>query len=629
MFPTKLTDLFNQAVHFQQSGHPGPAEALFRRILEDEPSHAEALQRLGILLHQTGRSQESVAYFEQAVAVNPRETVYHVNLGSAYFNQGRIEDALAAFGQALVLRPDLAEAHNNLANVLLAQEKFQEALVGYERALTLSPKHTEAHNNKGIALFNLGRSEEAANAFLQAIQLKPNYAEAFNNLGRTLRDQGRLEEAIACFQHARKSEPANPVWHSNLLFSMMYHPGYDSKALLEESRRWEEEHARPLMRANPGFGNDPTPERRLRVGYLSPDFREHVVGRNIWPLIRHHDHGQLEITLYSCSPTTDAMTERFRQGADHWRAVAGWTDDKIAEQIRQDGIDILVDLALHTGGNRLLVFARKPAPVQITFGGYPGTTGLSAIDYRLTDSFLDPPGPADDCYAEKCYRLPHSFWCYEPQCEEPAVGPLPAQVVGFVTFGCLNAFWKINEGVLKLWAQVLAAVPKSRLLLLAKEGSHRGRVRAFFAQHGIVAERIDFCAPRPRPDYLALYHRIDIGLDTLPYNGHTTSLDSYWMGVPVITLVGTTVVGRAGLSQLTNLGLQDLAATTPQDFIERAVDLASDLPSLTSLRAGLRERMKRSPLMDGAGFARGIETAYHAMWRQWCARAALGSSNPG
>jgi protein O-GlcNAc transferase len=624
-----ISQLFNQAVNLQQTGQLGQAEFIYRQILQVQPSHSEAHQRLGILLHQTRRPQEAVAFFEKAIVLNPREAVYHVNLGSAYFNQGRFEEALATFRQALVLSPDFAEAHNNLANVHLAQEKFPEALAGYEHTLRLHPQHAEAHNNRGIALFNLGRSEEAANAFLQAIQLKPNYAEAFNNLGRTLREQGRLEEAIACFQHARKSEPANPVWHSNLLFSMMYHPGYSSKALLDESRRWEVAYARPLMRANQAFSSDPSPERRLRVGYLSPDFREHVVGRNIWPLISHHNHAQFEITLYSCSPKLDAMTERFRQGTDHWRAVAGWTDEKTAGQIRQDGIDLLVDLALHTGGNQLLVFARKPAPVQITFGGYPGTTGLSSIDYRLTDPFLDPAGLHDDCYAEKSYRLPHSFWCYDPQSEEPAVGPLPAQVNGFVTFGCMNTFWKINEEVIKLWARVLAAVPRSRLLLLAKEGSHRDRVRALFAQHGIAAERVEFCAPRPRAEYLALYQRVDIGLDTLPYNGHTTSLDSFWMGVPVITLVGTMVVGRAGLSQLSNLGLPELAATTPQSFMERAVDLASDLPGLASLRAGLRERVKKSPLMDAAGFARDIETAYRAMWRQWCAQASLGSANRG
>jgi predicted O-linked N-acetylglucosamine transferase (SPINDLY family) len=279
-----------------------------------------------------------------------------------------------------------------------------------------------------------------------------------------------------------------------------------------------------------------------------------------------------------------------------------------------------VDLALHTQGNRLLIFARKPAPVQVTFAGYPGTTGLGAIDYRLTDPYLDPPGLNDAWYAEESFRLPRSFWCFDPQSEEPAVGPLPALERGVVTFGCLNNFCKVNDGVLELWARVLRAVPGSRLELLAKAGSHRQRTRDFLARQGIAGERIKFCATKPRAEYLAMYHQIDIGLDTLPYNGHSTSLDSYWMGVPVVTLVGTTVVGRAGLSQLTNLGLGELVAFTPDDFVRFAVDLAGDLPRLQALRAGLRERMRKSPLMDATGFTRGIEEAYRIVWRKWCAQ---------
>jgi protein O-GlcNAc transferase len=265
-----------------------------------------------------------------------------------------------------------------------------------------------------------------------------------------------------------------------------------------------------------------------------------------------------------------------------------------------------------------LVFARKPAPVQVTFAGYPGTTGLSAIDYRLTDPYLDPPGLHDDWYAESSYRLPHSFWCFDPEAEEPAVAPLPALQNGFVTFGCLNNFCKINEQVLALWARVLGAVDNSRLLLLANPGSPRQRTLDFFARQGIVSDRVEFCSFRPRHEYLAAYRQIDIGLDTFPYNGHTTSLDSLWMGVPVITLIGQTVVGRAGLSQLSNIGLAELAAATPEDFVHTAVDLAGDRPKLGALRSGLRERLRQSPLMDAEGFARGIEEAYRAMWHRRC-----------
>jgi protein O-GlcNAc transferase len=285
-----------------------------------------------------------------------------------------------------------------------------------------------------------------------------------------------------------------------------------------------------------------------------------------------------------------------------------------------------VDLSQHMAGNRLLVFARKPAPVQVSFHGYPGTSGLSAIDYRLSDPYLDPSGRHDDRYAERSYQLPHSFWCFDPHGEDPVVEALPALSHGFITFGCLNNLCKLNDGILAIWSKVLAAVPNSRLMLLANDGSHRRRILDALAGHGVPAQRVDFVPFQPRPAYLALYNRIDIGLDTLPYNGHTTSLDSFWMGVPVVTLVGQTVVGRAGLSQLTNLGLPELAATSADEFVRSATNLANDVSKLQVLRAGLRERMKRSPLMDAVGFARGIEAAYRDMWRNWCANCSVNGS---
>jgi len=303
------------------------------------------------------------------------------------------------------------------------------------------------------------------------------------------------------------------------------------------------------------------------------------------------------------------------------------TDEQAADRIRQDGIDILVDLAVHTGGSRLLIFARKPAPVQVTMIGYPGTTGLDTIDYRLTDPYFDPPGLDDAYYSEASYRLPHTAGCYDlPSLlgaeftlqSTDSVSLLPALDKGFITFGCLNNACKINDGVLELWATVLRAVDGSRLLLFAREGPHRQRTLDFLDRQGISLERVEFTSYRPYGEYLSLYHRIDIGLDTFPYNGHTTSLESYWMGVPVVTLVGRTAVGRGGLSQAANLGLAELVAKTPAEFVERAVALAGDLPRLQALRAGLRDRMKQSPLMDAKGFALAIEQAYRDMWRRWC-----------
>ncbi len=412
---------------------------------------------------------------------------------------------------------------------------------------------------------------------------------------------------------------------------MLYHPDYDSLAQREELRRWEEVHTQEVhgtareFSANPRFdvaggmhANDPTPDRPLRVGYVSPCFRDHIVGRHVWPLLNRHDHAEFAISLYADVGKRDDLTDKMRMSADHWCTITGLPDHQVAERIRCDGIDVLVDLNLHMTGGRLAVFAQKPAPVQVTFAGYPGSTGLDAIDYRLTDPHLDPLGMHDEWYAEASYRLPHSFWCYDPQTEQPDVGPLPAEEAGFVTFGCLNNFCKVNKEVLAVWAQVMAQVPRSRLVLLAKQGSHRQQTIDCLEARGIAPERITFCSSRPFLEYLALYQQLDIALDTFPYNGHATSLDAFWMGVPVVTLVGNTVVGRAGLSQLANLDLPELAAATPDAFVRTAVALAHDVPRLKSLRQGLRQRMQRSPLMNSAGFTQGVEQAYRHMWRNWC-----------
>jgi protein O-GlcNAc transferase len=646
-----FANLLQWAVQHHQRGELVEAERLYRQILIADASQAQAHAYLGALLQATGREQESIGYFLQALRIDPSLADAHYNLGNALARQGQIPEAISCYKLSLQHKPNHAEALNNLGVMHYAQGKDTQATGYFQQTLRINPNHADAHYNLGNVLFGEGKFAEAAEHFRESIRVNPDRADAINNLGNVLaeqgflddaikcfdraiqrqpdyaaaytglgnayKDQGRLDDAIACFKHVQNLEPQNQARASNTLLCLNYHPGYDARAIFTELRRWEQ--SLPQSgRSRLAFANDPSPERRLRIGYISPDFHDHIVGRNVWPLLRCHDHERFNITLYSNSPKCDAFTERFQKSADDWLSVFGWSDEQLADKVRHDKIDILVDLALHTSGNRLTVFIHKPAPVQVTFAGYPGSTGLPAIDYRLTDPYLDPPGLFDSCYSESSFRLPHSFWCYDPATDQPEVAPLPALTQGFITFGCLNNFCKINDGVLELWAQVLRAVPEARLLLLAKQGGHRQRTRAFLSEQGIEGRRIAFCDPEPPREYLKLYHQLDIGLDTLPYNGHTTSLDSLWMGVPVITLIGKTVVGRAGLSQLTNLGLAEYAAATPEAFVQNATDLASDLPRLNNMRNGLRQRVQQSPLMDAVSFARGIEDAYRIMWRTWC-----------
>jgi len=363
----------------------------------------------------------------------------------------------------------------------------------------------------------------------------------------------------------------------------------------------------------------PEPNRRLRVGYVSADFRWHCQRFFVVPLFTHHDRGQIEIFCYSNVRDPDAMTDRIRGLAGHWRDIVGLDDASAAQTIRKDRIDILVDLTMHMDGNRLPLFARKPAPVQVCWLAYPGTTGMTAMDYRVTDRFLDPPERStEEAYSERSIRLPDTFWCYDPLTEEPEVGPLPAKASGHVVFGSLNNFCKVNDALLDLWARVLRETAGSRLVLMAPPGDARRRVLGTFAKHGVESGRIDLAGKMPHAEYLGLYRRIDICLDPVPYNGHTTSLDAFWMGVPVVTRVGDTVVGRAGLCQAMNLGLPELVATTSDEYVAIAVALAGDLERLERLRASLRSRMRSSPLMDGARFARNLERAYREIWQRWC-----------
>jgi predicted O-linked N-acetylglucosamine transferase (SPINDLY family) len=574
------------AVQHQQAGRLDAAEQIYQRILQVEPDQPDALHFLGVLTAQLGRHQAAAANILRAIAVNPNVAPYHLNLGLVYQELWKLDEAVASYRRALQLQPEFVEVHYNLGGALTAQGRIAEAEACYRRAL----------------------------------QLRPGYVEAHNNLGNVLRDQGSLDQAIACYRRALQLKPDFAMAHSNLLYTLHFSPGYDAQTIYEEHRRWNHQHGEPLARLIQPHANDRTPDRRLRVGYVSPDFCSHAECFFTVPLFSAHDHQSLEVFCYADVARPDDTTARLRSYADVWRNITGRTDEQIAQLVRQDKIDILVDLTMHMARNHLLVFARKPAPVQVCWLAYQGTTGLATVDYRLTDAHVDPPGLHERYYAEESIRLPDSFGCYDPLASEPAVNALPALETGCITFGSINNFCKVNADVFRLWAGVLRSVERSRLLLLAAEGSYRQDTLRLLEQEGVAPDRVTFVGKRSRAEYLRLCHRIDVGLDTFPYNGQTTSLDCFWMGVPVVTMVGKTAVGRAGLSLLTSLGLPEWIADGPQQFVRIAVELAGDLPRLGKLRATLRERMQNSPLMDAPRFARNVEAAYRMMWQRWCAK---------
>jgi predicted O-linked N-acetylglucosamine transferase (SPINDLY family) len=610
------------AVRAHHAGELERAAEVYRRILEVEPRLVEVLYLLGALLGQQGQHEEAVAFLQRALDVRPHYAEAYGSLGEAYLALGRLEHAVGAFERSLVLKPNHAGTLVNLGTAWQYRGDVEKAAACFGAAIQLRPEMAEAHFNAANLFRELGRWDEAIAGYRRAVALRPAYAEAWSNLGYALKATGRLEEALAAFREASRIRPGDAAIHSGIAYLMMFEPGVTMEGIYKEHAAWNQAHAAHLADRGVEFRNERSVGRRLRVGYVSADFRDHCQSFFTMPLLRGHDREQVEVICYSSVRRPDDVTARIRGYANVWRDVGTLSDERLAEVVREDGIDILVDLTMHMANGRLLMFARRPAPVQVTWLAYPGTTGLTAMDYRLTDPWLDLVGAEgvgkfDQFYSEKTMRLPETFWCYDPLTADPEVATLPALAAGHITFGCLNNFCKVNEAVVELWAEALQSVAGSRMIILCPAGVSRERVIAGFAKCGVEAGRIEFVEARPRREYLATYNRIDLSLDTVPYNGHTTTLDGLWMGVPVVTLVGETVAGRGGMSLMSNLGLGEFVARTREEFLGIAIRAARDLAGLARLRTKLRGRMERSVLMDGTRFARNVERAYREMWRAW------------
>jgi predicted O-linked N-acetylglucosamine transferase (SPINDLY family) len=603
---------YNLGNLLQITHHLDEAIAAYRKALARKPYWPEALNNLGLALKENGQIDEAIQTIEQAIVIKADLPSAWTNLGNVCKAAGRFERSIAAYRRAIELKPDLPEAHNNLAVVLMETGDPKASAAAAREAVRLRPDFAEAHNNLGTVLEEMGQLDEAVIALRRAIELNPRYADAQYNLGNVLKSKRLLNEAISCYRQAIALKPGFVQADNNLVYALHFHPAYDAAAIAAEHRRWNHQHAQPLKHLIKPFNLDRDPNRRLRIGYVSPDFKEHPVGRFLLPLLINHDRKRFEIFAYSQVPIVDPMTESLRAHTDAWRNIVGLSDAQTAELIREDRIDILIDLTMHMARNRLLVFARKPAPVQATWLAYCSTTGLETIDYRISDPYLDLPGLDESIYTEKTIRLPKTYWCYQPLPNCPPVEIPPADRA--ITFGCLNNFSKVSDAAICAWAKIVRAVPDSRLLLHAPEGDHRDQLVKQFSKHEIHPDRIHFTAKVPTADYFRLYHQIDIALDTFPYAGGTTTCDALWMAVPVVTLVGNTAVGRGGLSILSNLGLTDLAAHSEADYIAIAMELAKDRSRMNQLRQTLRAKMERSPLMDGTDFARAMEAIYLAMW---------------
>jgi predicted O-linked N-acetylglucosamine transferase (SPINDLY family) len=632
------------------------AKSLLVEVCEKSPGDAQAWFLLGAVYGAQQAFSECAKCSHKAVLIDPGNVNAHLNLAQAYMHLDRPHDAINTYRAVIALSPDHAIAMKNIGHALVQIGSWSEAVTHLERVRALIPNDPEVHGELGSALLGAGRSREAIECFKTIIGNWPDFAGARVNLSRLLGAEGRYDEALAVCETALRVNPDNvsmlvhrghtrgalgqeqealkdylravelaPKWaiaRSSLLMSMNYSCD-DLKQIFSAHLEWDAMIA-ALRQSRVPHDNNRDPARRLRIGYVSHDFFRHSVAYFFEPLLASHDANEVETYCYAHVATPDPVTGRLRTYAHHWRDIRGLGPDSVADIVRRDSIDILVDLGGHTAPDVLLVFARKPAPIQVSWLGYPNTTGMTAMDFRITDRWADPIGVTETHHTEKLVRLSNGFLCYRPFADAPPVSPSPALQAGCITFGSFNTLQKCSPEVVKVWASILVAIPGSRIMLKRDSFRHvatADRYRQMFLEAGVESDRVILHGGTPWAavmEHLTLYSQIDVGLDTFPYNGTATTCEALWMGVPVVCLAGNRHAGRVGVSLLTQLGLTDLIADNLDGYVRIAVGLANDPVRLAELRRTLRQRMSASPLCDAKRFARDMEAAFRTMWRDWC-----------
>ncbi len=604
----------------EEQGRLEEAMQRYEEAIRVAPKLARGHLNRGNVLLERGEVAGALDAYAKALVHDPNYAAAHFNTGNACVRAGRPEAALAAYRSALGLKPDFADAEVAMGCVLEDLGQLDAAAASYRRALKMRPEYGEVHSNLGNTLRALGQLDAALESFRLSLEHKPDFAEAHNNLGNVLQDLGRVDAAVASYRRAIEIKPDFDVAHTSLLFCLSHDEAMGGQALYAEHCRFGERFEGPLRGNWPRHGNERDPERQLRIGFVSGDLRDHPVAYFLEPVLKHlAGHPALELHAYYNHAREGGVTQRLRGYMKHWHSIAGESDAALAQRIEDDGIDILIDMSGHTGENRLLCFARKPAPIQASWMGYPGTTGLEAMDYYLADRYFLPPGAFDSQFTEKLVHLPASA-PFLPDRSAPAVNALPALSKGYVTFGSFNRLTKLRPTVIALWSRLLRALPEARMVLggMPREGSYDALIE-WFAREGIARERLSFYSRCNTATYLGLHHQVDLCLDTFPYTGGTTTNHALWMGVPTLTLAGHTPAGRQGAAILGHVGLEAFVAEDADDFQAKGLAWAGDLAALSALRAGLRERCEQSPIRRPEAIAAGLESALRTMWRRWCA----------
>ncbi len=596
------------------AGRYQEARSVYKNICAKKRDDADSWFTLGVINGLLNRYDDAIACFSRAVELVPGHAAAWCNLGIALRDSGSFKESANALQRALNLDLGQELAATNLGYVLIELHRYDEVKKVSQMVQKFQPKNLEFHVVCGSAMQKAGRYEAAISAYKKAVDGQyPAAAEVYENMGAALCLQGRYQEAIDAGRMALELEPQNARLHSGLLLTYQYLVDKSAESIFEQHQKWV---GNLLGPEKPGRSIHLEFSKRLRVGYVSSDFRRHSVAYFVEPLLEHHDAGRYEITCYFTNKEGDDKTKQLRALSHRWRNVAGLDDSQFLQVIADDGIDILVDLSGHTSGGRLTVFARRAAPVQVSFIGYPCTTGVKEMDYRISDEIADPLGAERWC-TESLYRLPRCFLCYRPPVDSPQVSRLPMKSKGFVTFGSFNNLAKINREVILLWAELLKRLPMSRLVIKnhsLTDKPTRERYQKLFLDVGVSDKRIEFTGFIPdNADHLATYGKIDIALDTFPYNGTTTTCEALWMGVPVVSLSGDRHSARVGASLLEAVGFPDWVADTSQQYLQIAQDLAEDMTALDSLRHTLRQHVRCSHLCQGEMYTREVEAAYESM----------------
>lgn len=621
MPPAKLNELFRAAVAHHDARRFAEAEKLYAQVCTAAPRSFDAWHLFGWLALQQGRPAEAAARLERAGVLNPKSALCALRLAHALKKLGRLPQARAAADRAAQLEPTSADAHFCAGDLAAATEGFAAAVPHFRRVTELQPAAADGWANLGVALAQSGGAAEALDCFARALAIEPGNAQTLMGRALVLQETHRVRDAIAAYDAVLQRQPGNHAARSARLLTLHYAEGVKREQFLAEHQEFGRQ-----VGGSPGseipFTNQPEPDRKLRVAFLSPDLRAHSVAYFLQPLLTHLERQSFEIILYHDHVRVDAVSDQLRRQAVLWRNFAGQPAEVVETSIRSDAPDILVDLAGHTGFNRLPLFARRLAPVQVTYLGYPDTTGVPAMGYRLVDGVTDPVGSADAYATEQLIRFAPTAWAYDPPKNAPEPGRLTTN--GEVTFGCFNNYAKVTDVTLEAWSAVLAATPGTQLLLKAQgldAPVERERVLGQFAQRGVEAGRIELVGRLPGIEaHLAMYARVDVALDTFPYNGTTTTCEALWMGVPVVSVAGDAHMSRVGLSLLSAVGHREWVARDVEEYVRIAVQLAGDRPRLTSLRIKLREEMKRSPLLDHTRQALRFGAALRACWKTWCER---------